>query len=466
MSLPLSEVLSPAASPRAMGANRLPPPGAPRPRVLLVDDEEMIRITIEQTLDLAGIEVESFGDAESALAALERGHPGVVVSDVRLPGRDGLRFLADVRRLDPELPVVLITGHGDIAMAVLAIREGAYDFIEKPFVNDAFVEVVRRALEKRALVMENRRLRTALDRGDAIAHHLVGQSAAMRRLREDVAALASTGADILVLGETGAGKEQVARALHEGGNRRDRPFVAVNCGAIPESMFESEMFGHEAGAFTGAGKRRIGKIEHASGGTLFLDEVESMPLAMQVKLLRVLQDRRIERLGSNTPVPVDLRIVAATKENLGTLAESGQFRKDLWFRLDVVKLALPPLRERREDIPQLFELFLVQAAVKYQRPVVDVPPSLRRALMLADWPGNVRELKNAAERHMLGFLAPDLAGRTGPGLNVLLDRVERLIIEDALRESGQRISAAALALDIPRKTLSDRMKRLGLTATD
>lgn len=441
---------------------------ASRPRVLLVDDEEMIRVSIEQTLDLAGIDVTAFASAEAALPAIGRDFAGIVVTDVRLPARDGLDLLADIRRRDPELPVVLITGHGDVAMAVAAMREGAYDFIEKPFVSDAFVEVVKRALEKRALVLENRRLRTALDRGDAIERHLVGQSAAMRRLRDDVAQLASTSADVLVLGETGAGKEQVARALHEGGARRDKPFVAVNCGAIPESMFESEMFGHEAGAFTGAGKRRIGKIEHASGGTLFLDEVESMPLAMQVKLLRVLQDRRIERLGSNTPVPLDLRVIAATKEDLGALADAGRFRKDLFFRLDVVKLALPPLRERREDIPLLFELFLVQAAVKYQRPVVEVPPSLRRALMLADWPGNVRELKNAAERHMLGFLAPDFTpgAAVAPSLNELLDRVERLVIEDALKASGNRVSAAALALNIPRKTLHDRMKRLGLVTAD
>jgi len=448
--------------PDAAGLEALPPP-----RVVLVDDEEMVRETLAQTLELAGMAVEPFASAEAALGAIGRDHPGVVVSDVRLPGRDGLDFLGDVRRCDPELPVVLITGHGDIAMAVAAMREGAYDFIEKPFVSDAFVEVVKRALERRALVMENRRLRTALDRGDAIERLMVGQSAAMRRLREDVARLASTSADVLVLGETGAGKEQVARALHEGGARRGKPFVAINCGAIPESMFESEMFGHEAGAFTGAGKRRIGKIEHASGGTLFLDEVESMPLAMQVKLLRVLQERKVERLGSNTAIPVDLRVVAATKEDLAALADAGRFRKDLCFRLDVVTLTLPPLRERREDIPLLFELFLVEAAVKYQRPVTQVPPSLRRALMLADWPGNVRELKNAAERYTLGFLAPGLdAAGAAPGLDALLDRVERLVIEDALRASGQRISAAAQALQLPRKTLSDRMRRLGLSAAD
>jgi two-component system C4-dicarboxylate transport response regulator DctD len=441
-------------------------------RVVLIDDEEMVRLSMEQALQLAGIAVEAYDSAEAALPAITRDFSGIVVSDVRLPGRDGLELLADIRRRDPELPVVLVTGHGDIAMAVAAMREGAYHFIEKPFVNDAFVEVVRRALEKRALVTENRRLRSALDRGEArgsaVERCLVGQSPAMRRLRDDVASLASAAADVLVLGETGAGKEQVARALHEGGARAAKPFVAINCGAIPESMFESEMFGHEAGAFTGAGKRRIGKVEHASGGTLFLDEVESMPLALQVKLLRVLQERRIERLGSNTGVPVDLRVVAATKEDLDALSESGRFRRDLFFRLNVVTLTLPPLRERREDIPLLFEQFVVQAAVKYQRPVIEVPPSLRRSLMLADWPGNVRELKNAAERAVLGFLSPDLAGAAdaAPGLDALLDRVERLVIEDALKASGQRIAEAARALGLPRKTLSDRMRRLGLNAGD
>jgi len=445
-------------------------------RVVLIDDEEMVRLAMEQALQLAGIAVEAFASAEAALPAITRGFTGIVVSDVRLPGRDGLELLADIRRRDPELPVVLVTGHGDIAMAVAAMREGAYHFIEKPFVNDAFVEVVRRALEKRALVIENRRLRSALDRGDALGETpgsavercLVGQSPALRRLRDDIASLSSAAADVLVLGETGAGKEQVARALHEGGARAAKPFVAINCGAIPESMFESEMFGHEAGAFTGAGKRRIGKVEHASGGTLFLDEVESMPLALQVKLLRVLQERRVERLGSNTSVPVDLRVVAATKEDLDALSEAGRFRRDLYFRLNVVTLTLPPLRERREDIPLLFERFLVQAAVKYQRPVIEVPPSLRRSLMLADWPGNVRELKNAAERTILGFLSPDLAGGPGaaPSLDALLDRVERLVIEDALKASGQRIAEAARTLGLPRKTLSDRMRRLGLSAGD
>jgi two-component system C4-dicarboxylate transport response regulator DctD len=269
---------------------------------------------------------------------------------------------------------------------------------------------------------------------------------------------------VLILGETGAGKEQVARALHEGGNRAARPFVAINCGAIPDSMFESEMFGHEAGAFTGAAKRRIGKIEHAGAGTLFLDEVESMPLALQVKLLRVLQDRTLERLGGNAAVPVRCRVVAATKVDLKQLADAGRFRADLYYRLNVVTVPLPPLRERRDDIPQLFEHFVLQAAGRYQRSVPDVPPALVRQLMLRDWPGNVRELRNAADRFVLGMGGPDLTEASTAPLSLpdLLDQVERQLIQEALRGSGGQVTGAAVALGVARKTLYDKMKRLGL----
>lgn len=437
-------------------------------KVLVVDDEDMIQLSCRQTLELAGLSVETFGSAEPALSLIRRDFHGVVVTDVRLPRMDGLALLAEVRQRDPELPVVMITGQGDVAMAVSAMREGAYDFLEKPFATGELAEVVKRALEKRSLVLENRRLRIELNQTDVIARHLVGHSISMRRLRDDIATLASTDVDVLVLGETGTGKEQVALALHEGGKRLGNPFVAVNCGAIPESMFESEIFGHEAGAFTGASKRRIGKIEHSSGGTLFLDELESMPIAMQVKFLRVLQDRKIERLGSNIPIPVDLRVVAATKMDFGALTDNGKFRKDLFYRLDVVNLAIPPLRDRREDIPQLFERFVVQAAIKYQMPLAEVSPSVRRSLMLADWPGNVRELRNAADRYVLGFLPSGISDMAAEqlGLDEQLDRVERLIIEDALKAAGQRVSQAAILLKIPRKTLSDRMKRLDITAVD
>ncbi|MDG5496584.1 sigma-54 dependent transcriptional regulator [Niveispirillum sp. BGYR6] len=439
----------------------MPPPDL---QVLFIDDEEMIRRTCRQTLELAGIKVRTFAGAEAALAELGPDFPGIIVTDVRLPEMDGMELLARCRTLDPELPVVLITGHGDVAMAVRAIREGAWDFIEKPFLNDHFLAVVQRALAKRALVRENRRLRRALDGEGSIARYLLGQSTGIGRVRDAVANLADTDVDVLILGETGAGKEQVARALHEGGNRAARPFVAINCGAIPDSMFESEMFGHEAGAFTGANKRRIGKIEHAGAGTLFLDEVESMPLALQVKLLRVLQDRTLERLGGNAAVPVRCRVVAATKVDLKQLADAGRFRLDLYYRLNVVTVPLPPLRERRDDIPQLFEHFVLQAAGRYQRSVPDVPPALVRQLMLRDWPGNVRELRNAADRFVLGMGGPDLTEASTAPLSLpdLLDQVERQLIQEALRGSGGQVTGAATALGVARKTLYDKMKRLGL----
>nr|WP_295006763.1 sigma-54 dependent transcriptional regulator [uncultured Dechloromonas sp.] len=320
------------------------------PVVFLVEDDAAVRKGCEQALSLADIGVRGFADGESMLAALAAGNPALVVSDVRLPGKDGLELLRDVRRVDRELPVLLMTGHGDVAMAVEAMREGAHDFIEKPFPSERLIAAVRSGMEKRALIVENRLLKERLaGQGEGGVARLVGQSPAIQRLRQLVGTLAPTGVDILINGETGAGKEVVARAIHDASGRRGA-FVAINCGALPETVFESELFGHEAGAFTGAGKRRIGRIEHAGGGTLFLDEIESMPLNLQVKLLRVLQERSVERLGSNAAVHVDCRLVAASKADLKALSDAGQFRADLYYRLNVVSLDLPPLRQRRQDL--------------------------------------------------------------------------------------------------------------------
>ena len=284
--------------------------------ILFIDDEEHIRISNRQTLELAGFAVQTFERAEQALTGLSEQGGSVVVCDIRLPGISGLELLQRVRATDPELPVILISGHGDIEMAVGAIQDGAYDFIEKPFAADRLVESVRRANEKRALMLENRRLRSELLDQSTPGPRLIGRAPGMQRLRAAIAQVADTNADILILGETGTGKEMVARMLHEQSRRHSRNFVAVNCGAVPEGMIESELFGHEAGAFTSAAERRIGKFEHADGGTLFLDEIESMPVAAQVRLLRVLQERAVERLGSNKLIPLDLRVVAATKVDL------------------------------------------------------------------------------------------------------------------------------------------------------
>ncbi|WP_035057767.1 sigma-54-dependent transcriptional regulator [Andreprevotia chitinilytica] len=431
-------------------------------KVLLIDDEAMIRHAGSQTLELAGFDVEVFADAESALPLLRPDFPGVVVCDVRLPGLDGLQLLAKSVANDAELPVVLVTGHGDVAMAVQAMRDGAYDFIEKPFSSEQLVEVVRRAQEKRALVLENRQLRRELQRRSGIEGRLLGRGPGIEQIRRRITDVADTDADVLILGETGTGKELVARCLHEYSSRSDKPFVALNCGALPEQLFESEIFGHEAGAFTGAAKRRIGKIEYANGGTLFLDELESMPITLQVKLLRVLQERELERLGGNVAIPVNCRMVAATKSDLKQLSDQQQFRLDLYYRLNVVTLNLPALRERREDIPLLFEHFVLQAALRYHRPAPIVPQSRLRELMLHPWPGNVRELRNMADRFVLGLLDDAPASELSLDLPALVERFEKNLIEDALLHAAGQVTAASVSLGLPRKTLYDKIKKYGL----
>lgn len=312
-----------------------------RIQVVLIDDDPHLRQALSQTLDLAGLKVLPLAEAKGLAGRLERDWPGVVVSDIRMPGMDGLELLTELHEQDPELPVLLITGHGDVPLAVQAMRAGAYDFLEKPFASDSLLDSVRRALALRRLVLDNRSLRLALSDRNELSTRLVGQSAPMLRLREQIGALAATKADVLILGETGAGKEVVARALHDLSNRRSGPFVAINAGALAESVVESELFGHEPGAFTGAQKRRIGKFEFANGGTLFLDEIESMSLDVQVKLLRLLQERVVERLGGNQLIPLDIRIIAATKEDLRQAADQGRFRADLYYRLNVAPLRIP-----------------------------------------------------------------------------------------------------------------------------
>ncbi|QRM20075.1 response regulator [Dechloromonas sp. TW-R-39-2] len=435
------------------------------PPVFFVEDDTAVRKGCEQALSLADIPVRGFADAEAMLAALATATPALVVTDVRLPGRDGLALLRDLHQHDRELPVLLITGHGDVAMAVEAMREGAHDFIEKPFQSERLVAAVRSALEKRALVLENRQLKSQL--GQLGTAGIIGQSAAMQQIRQLVATLAPTGVDILVNGETGSGKEVIARAIHEASHRRG-PFVAVNCGALPETVFESELFGHEAGAFTGAGKRRIGRVEHANGGTLFLDEIESMPLNLQVKLLRVLQERSIERLGSNQAIPVDCRLVAASKTDLKTAADRGQFRADLYYRLNVVNIDLPPLRQRRDDIPLLMASFLQEAAKRYQRPLASWTPADLLRWNAHDWPGNVRELKNIADRWALGLpdaLTP-LVIPLADNLSLVeqVDQAEKRGIENALRQVSGNVSQAAELLQLPKKTLYDKLARHGIAA--
>jgi len=433
--------------------------------VLFVEDDPAVRLGSTQALQLAGLRVSGFGSAETVLDHLAPGVGGVLVTDVKLPGMDGLALLSHALKVDPALPVILVTGHGDITMAVQAMRLGAYDFLEKPFSPEQLTEVVQRALDKRALSLEVDRLRGQLASYETIEARLIGRSAAMQKLRRLVRDVARSDADVLILGETGTGKELVARCLHEGSRRRDGNFAAINCGGMPEALFESEVFGHEAGAFTGAAKRRIGKIEHAHGGTLFLDEIETMPMNLQVKMLRALQERQFERLGSNELRPMNSRVIAATKADLLAAAREGRFRDDLYYRLGVVVLELPPLRDRRDDIPLLFTHFAMQAALRHERELPAVQARHLEALMAHAWPGNVRELRNIADRFVLGLWDGDAAMRDRPRgertLEEQMAQFERYLIQEALDACDGSAAAAAERLGVPRKTLYDKMRRLG-----
>ncbi len=442
------------------------------PVAIVIEDEECVRLATVQTLELGGFTVYACASAEAAWPWLDEAFGGIVVTDVRLPGSSGLDLLARVMTIDADLPVIVMTGHGHVSMAVEAMRGGAYDFIEKPFATERLLETARRAREKRDLVLENRRLKAAW-KAQPDLPPLIGMSPAIERLRRLIATLGPTVADIMINGQTGTGKEVVARQLHAASARKG-PYVAINCGALPESVFESEMFGHEAGAFTGAQKRRIGKLEYASGGTIFLDEIESMPLALQVKLLRVLQERSLERLGGNDSIAIDCRIIAATKVDLLKMAAQGLFREDLFYRISVIQIDLPPLNERREDIPLLLAHFVQLAALRYQLPLPAWSAARMARWQAQDWQGNVRELRNSADRLVLGVLEMDDAGleplapaqasgaHDGTAAGKLAQKVsdfESLLIANALAASGGNVALAAEQLGLPKKTLYDKLKK-------
>ncbi|MCH5535024.1 sigma-54 dependent transcriptional regulator [Pseudomonas syringae pv. syringae] len=433
--------------------------------VIVVDDEAPIRQAVEQWLTLSGFEVQVFARAEECLAHLPEHFPGVVLTDVRMPGMSGLELLTRLQGADRDLPVILLTGHGDVPMAVEAMREGAYDFLEKPFSPGTLISNLRRALEKRQLVLENRRLHEQADARTRLDATLLGVSPGMQTLRRQVLELAQLPVNVIIRGETGSGKELVARCLHDFGPRAARPFVALNCAAIPEHLFEAELFGHESGAFTGAQGKRIGRLEYADGGTVFLDEIESMPMAQQVKLLRVLQDKRLERLGSNQSIDVDLRIIAATKPDLLEEARAGRFREDLAYRLNVAELRLPPLRERLEDIAQLFSHFARAAAERVGREAPALDAARLSQLLGHDWPGNVRELANAAERQALGLEQalpqPDTQW-PGHSLATRQEAFEAQCLRASLARHKGDIKAVLNELQLPRRTLNEKMQRHAL----
>jgi two-component system C4-dicarboxylate transport response regulator DctD len=431
--------------------------------VIVVDDEAPIREAIQQWLSLSGFTVQTFSRGEECLTRLPEHFPGVVLTDVRMPGMSGLELLAQLQARDKDLPVILLTGHGDVPMAVQAMRDGAYDFLEKPFSPETLISNLRRAMEKRQLVLENRRLHEQADARTRLDAILLGVSPSLQTLRRQVLDLSQMPVNVIIRGETGSGKELVARCLHDFGPRADKPFVALNCAAIPEHLFEAELFGHESGAFTGAQGKRVGRLEYADGGTVFLDEIESMPLAQQAKLLRVLQDKRLDRLGSNQSIEVDLRIIAATKPDLLEEARAGRFREDLAYRLNVAELRLPPLRERREDIVMLFSHFARAAAERMGREPPTLSAGQLSALLSHDWPGNVRELANAAEREILG-LNPAQADSAAPGQSLAAQQeaFEAQCLRAALSRHKGDIKAVLNELQLPRRTLNEKMQRHGL----
>lgn len=439
-------------------------------RVLVIDDEPHIGTVLVQLFELEGIKAIASTEPKGIAKLLDKDWVGMVISDVNMPQLDGISLMQQIHQRDPDLPVVLLTGVGDIAMAVHALKQGAYDFLEKPFNNEHILDVVKRALEKRALTLENRQLKKELESQSLPGPRILGHSVGINRMRHILEQVIDTPADVLIEGETGTGKELVARYLHDHSRRNQANFVAINCGAIPENLIESELFGAEAGAFTGVDKLRIGKFEYANGGTLFLDEIESTPLSLQVKLLRVLEDRKVVRLGANKAIDLDIRVIAATKVDLKKLCDTGKFRQDLLYRLNLVTVPIPALRERREDVPLLFLHFARVASARYHKALIALNAQHNALLTAYDWPGNVRELRNLAERYVLLGAEAAFAGSLGntPRLHSsmsLLQRVEffeRVLIEEALSHNKGSIKLTMEQLELPRKTLYDKMRKYDL----
>jgi two-component system C4-dicarboxylate transport response regulator DctD len=446
-----------------------------QPQIYIVDDDSSLRFSVLQCLECSGFAARGFEEPAAVLPLLSPLFNGVILSDVRMPGMDGLAFLRRVADLDRDLPVILITAHGDVATAVEAMQHGAYDFIEKPFDETTLIDVLRRALEKRSLVLELRLARTDLEAAKGLDLRLVGTHPRLREIKRKILDVAPTPAPVLLWGETGTGKEVVARCLHECSGRADKPFVVVDCASIPVTLAESELFGYVRGAFTGADKNHMGKLEAAHGGTLFLDEINSLPQEVQGKLLRALQEKAVTPVGSYAPRNVDFRVLASTNEDLRKAIEQKRFREDLYYRLATIELHLPPLREHKEDIPLLFGLFLEHAASTYGREVPRPDNSDLARLMAHAWPGNVRELRNMADRYLLsGGRALDAllgapaqeSGPAAPRQDSLMEQVgnfERQLISDAVRRHKGDMRAVMEELGLPRRTLNEKMAKLGLS---
>ncbi|MFZ5926137.1 MAG: sigma-54-dependent transcriptional regulator [Acidobacteriota bacterium] len=441
------------------------------PSILIVDDDIVVRDSLGKWFESEGFRVSIAPGAAAALEMLARRRFDLALVDIKMPGVDGIELQAKLREIDSSMPVIIMTGFASVETAVRALKNGAYDYITKPFDPDELVHLVNKAISHKRAVQEVSRLKENLDEIFPETK-LIGQSPAMKRVIELVETVAPTDATVLITGESGTGKEVVARAIHALSPRRYNPMVVIHCGALTESLLESELFGHERGAFTGAQARKKGKFEVADGGTVFLDEIGDISLRVQTDLLRVLQEKEIVRVGDTMPVKVDFRAIAATNKSLERLVEERAFRPDLYYRLNVFSILIPPLRERREDIPLLAAHFLDKLARQMNRPPQRLAPETLDLLMRYDWPGNVRELENAVERALLmrreGDLKPeDFPFQLHPSAPILstgqrLEDIEKAHIERVLAETRWNLSRAARILDIDRTTLYNKIRKYGL----
>jgi len=460
-----------------------------KPRILVIDDEAAIRDSLRMILEYEDYQFVGASSGQEGIALVQRDRPDLVMLDIKMPGMDGLEVLRKLRAFDEALPVVMISGHGTTATAVEAIRSGAIDFLDKPLSSERVIVTLQNALEQSELRSENRELKLAME----AKYEIVGQSPALRIVLEAVKRAAPTNATVLLLGESGVGKELVARTIHRNSPRAGQRFVQVNCAAIPEELIESELFGHEKGSFTGATEKQIGKFEQADRGTIFLDEVGDMSQKTQAKVLRVLQEQEVERLGSARTIKVDVRVIAATNKNLEEAIQRGEFREDLYFRLNVIPIVVPPLRERREDIPELVRHFARLTADEHNLKPKKFDPGAMDALQRYRWRGNIRELRNTIERVLimtpadvvrLEDLPPEVrsvdGGRPVPvaesasvavqsgqspaagTLREFKDAAERAYLVQKLRENNWNISKTAEVIDTPRSNLYKKLEQYGI----
>ncbi|OFV89007.1 MAG: hypothetical protein A3J75_01480 [Acidobacteria bacterium RBG_16_68_9] len=454
-------------------------------RILVVDDEKAMLVALRGLLSKEGYQVETADSGAEALTRIDTGNFHVVITDLSMDGVSGMQVLEHARRVDPDLAVIMITAYGSEKIAVQAMKNGATDYLPKPFDNDELRVVVRRVMETVQLRRDHRRLLEQVQ-GSFGFEQIVGNSPTMHRLFEAIDKVADTDVTVLIRGESGTGKELVANALHYRSPRRNKPLIKMNCAALSRELVESELFGHERGAFTGAIARREGKFEAADGGTLFLDEVGDMPIETQAKLLRALQEKEFERVGGNEPITVDVRLIAATNQDLEAGVRGGRLREDLYYRLKVIDLVIPALHERREDIPLLVDHFLKEAAQRFRREIKPLTAAALRACITHQWKGNVRELRSAVEQALLLASGPeitpaDLFGAVpGPSpsspqatpvtfreaKDQVVESFERDFLLQALRRHGGNISQAAEEIGMYRQNLQQKMRELGITVED